>query len=78
LRTCGWGGIAKSFLILFVHGLWLRVKRAGACSSSLARAPAVGYKAERSTTDPKKIAAHHKGSITPLNELTQIIFLKRV
>jgi hypothetical protein len=45
---------------------------------ALARAPAVGYKAERSTTDPKKIAAHHKGSITPLNELTQIIFLKRV
>jgi hypothetical protein len=35
------------------------------------------YRAERSTTDPKKIARHHKGSIAPLKELTQVIFLKR-
>ena len=35
------------------------------------------YRAERSTTKPKELASHHKGSITPLNELTQIIFLKR-
>ena len=35
------------------------------------------YQAERSTTNPKELAAHHKGSITPLNELTQVIFLKR-
>lgn len=37
----------------------------------------VGYfLAERSTTDPQELAAHHQGSIIPLPELTQVIFLK--
>jgi ssDNA-binding Zn-finger/Zn-ribbon topoisomerase 1 len=35
------------------------------------------YRAERFTTKRKEMAAHHKGSITPLNELTRVIFLKR-
>ncbi len=35
------------------------------------------YKADRFTTDPADIAAHHKGSITPLNQITRVIFLKR-
>ena len=42
LRTCGWGGVAKLFLILFAGGLWLRVKRAGPVASPLARVSAVG------------------------------------
>ena len=29
MRTCGWGGVAKLFLILFAGWLWLRVKAAG-------------------------------------------------
>lgn len=33
------------------------------------------YKAVRFSTDPKDIAAHHKGSITPLSEVTRVIFL---
>ncbi len=36
------------------------------------------YKAERFTTNRKETAAHHKGSIIPLNELTRVIFLKRL
>jgi len=35
------------------------------------------YKAVRFSTDSQEIAAHHKGSITPLNEVTRVIFLKR-
>jgi hypothetical protein len=35
------------------------------------------YKAVRFSTDPVEIAAHHKGSITPLNEVTRVIFLQR-
>jgi hypothetical protein len=35
------------------------------------------YKAERSSTNTTEIAAHHKGSITPLNEVTRVIFLQR-
>jgi hypothetical protein len=35
------------------------------------------YKVDRFSTDPREIAAHHQGSITPLNEITRVIFLKR-
>jgi hypothetical protein len=35
------------------------------------------YKADRFSTSAADIAAHHKGSITPLNEVTRVIFLKR-
>jgi hypothetical protein len=35
------------------------------------------YRVDRFSTDPAEIAAHHKGSITPLNEVTRVIFLKR-
>lgn len=35
------------------------------------------YKAVRHSTDPAEIAAHHKGSITPLHKVTRIIFLQR-
>jgi hypothetical protein len=34
------------------------------------------YKAERFSTDPADIALHHKDSITPLNQVTRVIFLK--
>lgn len=34
------------------------------------------YKAGRFSTDPADIAAHHKGSITPLSEVTRVIFLE--
>lgn len=36
------------------------------------------YKAVRHSTDPAEIAAHHKGSITPLNMVTCVIFLQRI
>lgn len=36
------------------------------------------YIVVRHSTDPAEIAAHHKGSITPLNEITRVIFLQRV
>jgi len=37
----------------------------------------VGYfKVERYSTDPAEIAAHHEGSITPLDKITRVIFLK--
>ncbi len=35
------------------------------------------YKVERFSTDPAAIAAHHQGSITPLNEVTRVLMLKR-
>jgi len=35
------------------------------------------YKAVRHSTDLAEIAAHHKGSITPLSEVTRVIFLQR-
>jgi hypothetical protein len=35
------------------------------------------YRAARFSTAPADIAAHHKGSITPLNEVTRVIFLER-
>ena len=35
------------------------------------------YKSVRHSTDPVEIAAHHKGSITPLCEVTSVIFLQR-
>ena len=35
------------------------------------------YKAVSHSTDPAEIAAHHHGSITPLNEVTRVIFLQR-
>jgi hypothetical protein len=35
------------------------------------------YKAVRYSTDPADIAAHHNGSITPLNKVTRVIFLHR-
>ena len=35
------------------------------------------YKAVRHSTDTADITAHHKGSITPLAEVTRVIFLKR-
>ena len=35
------------------------------------------YKAVRYSTDPADIAAHHKGSITPLSKVTRVIFLQR-
>jgi len=35
------------------------------------------YQAVRFSTDPAEIAAHHMGSITPLNEVTRVIFLRR-
>lgn len=35
------------------------------------------YMAVRHSTDPADIAAHHKGSITPLNKVTRVIFLQR-
>jgi hypothetical protein len=35
------------------------------------------YKAVRFSTDPQEIAVHHKGSITPLNKVTRVIFLSR-
>lgn len=35
------------------------------------------YKVVRFTTDPQEIAAHHNGSITPLNEVTRVILLQR-
>ncbi len=34
------------------------------------------YKAMRFSTHPADIAAHHKGSITPLSEVTRVIFLQ--
>lgn len=33
------------------------------------------YRAEKFSTDPAEIAAHHKGSITPLNKITRVIYL---
>jgi hypothetical protein len=36
------------------------------------------FKAESFSTDRNEIAAHHKGSITPLEKVTRVIFLKRV
>jgi ribosomal protein S27E len=35
------------------------------------------YKAVRFSTSPEEIAARQKGSITPLNEVTRVIFLQR-
>ena len=35
------------------------------------------YKAVRFSTLPADLAAHHKDSITPLNKVTRVIFLKR-
>jgi hypothetical protein len=35
------------------------------------------YKAIRFSTAPADIAAHHKGSVTALSEITRVIFLKR-
>jgi len=35
------------------------------------------YKAGRHSTEVAEITAHHKGSITPLNEVTRVIFLQR-
>lgn len=35
------------------------------------------YKAIRYSTNPAEIAAHHKGSITPMNKVTRVIFLRR-
>jgi len=35
------------------------------------------YKAMRFATDPAEIAAYHKGSITPLKDITRVIFLQR-
>lgn len=35
------------------------------------------YRVARFSTDPADIAAHHKGSVTPLNEITRVIFLQR-
>lgn len=35
------------------------------------------FKPERFSTDRSEIAAHHNGSITPLNQVTRVIFLKR-
>ena len=34
------------------------------------------YKAKSHSTDPATIAAHHKGSVTPLKEITRVIFLQ--
>lgn len=34
------------------------------------------YKVESYSADPAEIAAHHKGSITPLNQVTSVIYLK--
>jgi hypothetical protein len=34
------------------------------------------FKADSFSTDPKDIAAHHQGSITPLEKVTRVIFLK--
>ena len=35
------------------------------------------HKAVRFSTDPAEVATHHKGSITPLKEVTRVIFLRR-
>ena len=35
------------------------------------------FKAERFSTDRNEIAAHHKNSITPLEKVTRIIYLKQ-
>ena len=35
------------------------------------------YKFERCSTDPADFAAHHEGAVTPLNEVTRVIYLKR-
>jgi|ERR1043166_932808 hypothetical protein len=35
------------------------------------------YKVERFSTDPIEIKAHHAGSITPLNEVTGVMFLTK-
>jgi hypothetical protein len=35
------------------------------------------YKAVNHSTNAAEIAAHHKGSITPLNEVTRVIYLQR-
>ena len=35
------------------------------------------YRAARYSTDPVDIAAHHKGSITPLHEVTRVIYLEK-
>jgi hypothetical protein len=35
------------------------------------------YKVVRFSTDPAEIAAHYKGSITPLRQVTRVIFLQR-
>ncbi|HXI72385.1 MAG TPA: DUF6697 family protein [Verrucomicrobiae bacterium] len=35
------------------------------------------YKPVRNSTDLAEVAAHHKGSITPLSEVTRVIFLQR-
>jgi len=35
------------------------------------------YKAEKYSTDPKEIEAHQNGSITPLDKITRVIFLKQ-
>lgn len=34
------------------------------------------YRAARCTTDPAEIAAHHLGSVTPLAEITRVIYLQ--
>ena len=36
------------------------------------------YKVDRYSTDPLEIKAHHAGSITPLNEVTRVMFLVKV
>ena len=35
------------------------------------------FKAEKFSTDRNEIAAHHKGSITPLEKVTRVIYLKQ-
>lgn len=35
------------------------------------------YRAARFSTDPAEIAAHHHGSVTPVEEITRVIFLQR-
>ncbi len=36
------------------------------------------YKADRFSTDPTEIEARHQGSITPLEEITRVIYLKQI
>jgi hypothetical protein len=35
------------------------------------------FKVDRFSTEPADIATHHKGSITPLEKVTRVIYLKR-